>query len=82
MSKIEKLILKFSLKPKTFKWKDLETLLNGLGFEKLEGSGSRVKFIHKKGLQILSLHKPHPLPDLKSYQIRQIYNSLKEWGLI
>ena len=84
MSKIEKLITKFLSEPKDFEWDELRKLLINLGYEEFNSgktSGSRVKFISDKQADI-SLHKPHPTPILKKYQIKQIKELLKREGLI
>jgi hypothetical protein len=79
MSKHQKLIEKL-LTAKTFKWSELVKLLKGLGFDQIEGDGSRVKFI--KSEQIINLHKPHPQSEMKAYAVRQVRESLTEWGEI
>lgn len=84
MSKIEKLITRFLSEPKDFEWAELKKLLVSLGYEEFNSgktSGSRVKFISKKHADI-SLHKPHPTPILKKYQIKQIKELLKKEGLV
>jgi hypothetical protein len=43
--------------------------------------GSRVKFIHEM-LPPIILHKPHPTPLLKKYQLEQIEETLRREGLI
>jgi len=42
-------------------------------------SGSRVRFIHSNYSDII-LHKPHPNPELKSYQLKQIIIQLNKEG--
>jgi len=84
MSKIEKLIIRFLSEPKDFEWTELKKLLVSLGYEEFNSgktSGSRVKFISEKHADI-SLHKPHPTPILKKYQIKQIKELLKNEGLV
>lgn len=84
MSKIEKLITRFLSEPKDFEWAELKKLLISLGYEEYNSgktSGSRVKFISEKHADI-SLHKPHPTPILKKYQIKQIKELLKKEGLV
>ncbi len=80
MSKKDKLILKFLDIPprKDLTFKELSSLLKNLGFEKLEGAGSAVKFYHRKKDLLINLHKPHPSDILKVYIIKQIQNKLKE----
>jgi hypothetical protein len=43
--------------------------------------GSRVKFIHET-LPPIILHRPHPIPVLKKYQLEQIEETLRGEGLI
>ncbi len=78
MSKKEKLLKKFTQLPprKDLTFTELEALLQQLGFEKREGSGSRVKFV--KDELLINLHKPHPEDILKVYIVKQIQAKLKE----
>jgi hypothetical protein len=58
--------------------------LTGFGYALAKGGktgGSRVKFIHET-LPPIILHKPHPTPVLKKYQLEQIEETLKGEGLI
>lgn len=82
MTKAGKLIDKLKATPKTFKWAELEKVLTSLGFEKLEGAGSRVKFYNKDADVMINLHKPHPKPELKAYQVKQVVTNLKDGGLL
>lgn len=79
--KRDKLLDKLYSKPKDFKWSELQALLKGLGYEELQGSGSRVKFYLDSPRSIISLHKPHPEEALKPYMIKYIIESLKEIGV-
>lgn len=78
MSQQEKLLKKFLAKPilKDLTFRELEALLKSFGYEKKEGSGSRVKFYREKTQDLILLHKPHPRDILKSYVIRQIQEKL------
>ncbi len=80
MSKKDKLLNQFLAQPikKNLTFNELETLLLSLGYAKLEGVGSRVKFYHKSHRSVINLHKPHPNNVLKEYLIRQIQEKLKE----
>ena len=80
MSKKDKLLLKFLENPpkKDLTFKELNTLLISLGFIKIEGAGSAVKFYNKNKDLLINLHKPHPSDILKVYLIKQIQNKLKE----
>lgn len=83
MSKKEKLIARLLSRPKDFHYDEAKTLLLQLGFEeKYKGktSGSRVEFI--KGADTILLHKPHPSGELKSYQVKQLVDTLNELKLI
>jgi len=58
--------------------------LTGFGYALAKGGktgGSRVTFIHET-LPPIILHKPHPTPVLKKYQLEQIEETLKGEGLI
>jgi len=80
MSKKDKLIEKFLQTPprKDLTFKELNSLLISLGFSKIEGTGSAVKFYHKEKDLLINLHKPHPSDILKVYIIKQIQIKLKE----
>ncbi len=79
MAKQEKLFNKFTAVPpkKDLTFNELETLLNHYGFNKIEGNGSRVKFIHPTKQLVLSIHKPHPSNILKEYVVREVQALLK-----
>jgi predicted RNA binding protein YcfA (HicA-like mRNA interferase family) len=79
MSKKGKLINKFLEKPprKDLTYQELETLLLSLGYKKVAGAGSRVKFYREDGLFPISLHKPHPGNILKGYIVKEIQKILR-----
>lgn len=84
MTKIDKLQKRFLSNLKNFKWDELAVLLQGFGYKEYSAgktSGSRVRFIHPDYGDIM-MHKPHPRPELKSYQIKQIIEQLKKEGLL
>ncbi len=84
MSKREKLIQRFRALPRDFTWQELVTMLEGFGYKQYVGGksgGSRVKFRHEERLPII-LHKPHPTPFLKRYQLDQIMVVLRGEGLL
>ena len=74
MSKKEKLLKKFLAEParNDLTFNELRALLNHLGFEVKEGKGSRIKFFHKERKLMVSLHKPHPAPELCREFIRDV----------
>ena len=85
MGKSEKLIKRFLSKPKDFTYDELKRLLKSFGYEEAKTgktSGSRVAFINHETKHIIRLHKPHPKPELKQYQLNDIEQELRERGLI
>lgn len=84
MTKRQKVIERFEAMPADFTWQELETMLSGFGYTQLKAGktgGSRVKFMHET-LPPIILHKPHPKPVLKRYQLEQIEETLRNEGLI
>jgi len=84
MTKRDKILQRFLLKPRDFTWDELVKMLAGFGYELLKSGktgGSRVKFVHET-LPPIFLHRPHPAKVLKHYQIEQIEELLKNEGLI
>lgn len=85
MSKVEKLLRRFLSKPKDFTYEELTRLLAVFGYEEVakgKTSGSRVTFVNKKTKHIIKLHKPHPGPELKRYQMDDIEEALKSRGVM
>lgn len=84
MSKKEKLTQRLLSRPTDFTFNELVTLLKSLGYY-LETAGktggSRVIFMNPDG-DYIRLHKPHPLNNLKRYQIDDIIASLIERGFL
>ena len=84
MSKKQKVLSRLLTQPSDFTWQELKTLMTHLGYKEYHAgstSGLRVRFIQENCSDIM-LHKPHPLPILKKYQIKQIINCLEKEGLI
>lgn len=82
MSKQEKLLSKLLNKQSGFTWQELTALLQGLGYRKIEGQGSRVKFDNGNPRAMINLHRPHPGNELKIYVKRQVVEHLIAGGLI
>jgi len=80
MSKKDKLLKKFLHIPikKDLTFSELETLLMTLGYVRLEGSGSAIKFFNKEKNSLINLHKPHPNDILKVYLVKQIQEKIRE----
>jgi hypothetical protein len=84
MTKYDKLRTRFLTKPKDFTWQELVKILEGLDYCLIQGGktgGSRVRFIHAEYPPI-TLHKPHPKPVLKHYQLDAVISLLKQEGLL
>ena len=85
MSTKEKLINRFLGRPKDFTYDELKKLMNLLGYKEVSGgktSGSRVAFINSYTDHIIRLHKPHPKPVLKNYQLQMLIKELTEQNII
>jgi hypothetical protein len=85
MSRIDKLLKRFLSKPKDFTYAELRKLLTAYGYEEVSKgmtAGSRVAFIDRKTKHIIRLHKPHPEPELKQYQIQDVIDELRKTGRI
>jgi len=84
MTKREKLIDRLLIKPTDFTWSELTKALGCFGYKQISAGktgGSRVRFIHPEFPPII-LHKPHPKPVLKHYQLEQIIEQLKQEKLV
>lgn len=84
MTKTDKLKKRLLSYPRDFKWDELKKLLGALGYKESnlgKTSGSRVRFVSENHPAIL-LHKPHPNPEMKKYQLKQIVELLEKEGLL
>jgi hypothetical protein len=84
MSKHDKLVKRFLSRPVDFTWNELTSLLGGFGYVPAKAGktgGSRVRFDHESSPPII-LHRPHPTPVLKRYQIEQIEEALRKGDLL
>ena len=84
MAKQEKLIGRFLAKPKDFSWNELVKLLSYFEYKQAsvgKTGGSRARFVRIDSPPI-TLHKPHPKPILKRYQIDEIIHLLKREALL
>lgn len=82
MSKLEKLLNKLNNARNTFVWTDLVTLLAGVGYEKKEMAGSRVRFYNGETQHMIRLHKPHPENVIKGGALKDIQTALREEGIL
>lgn len=65
--------------PKAMPFRDIESLLKGLGCKAREREGSRVVFV-KDGVP-WATHRPHPDKEAREYQIRGVRSFLEELGI-
>jgi hypothetical protein len=56
------------------RWDDVRSLFKALGADEIEGSGPRVRFTLNG--RVLSLHRPHPKPELKKYAVEDVRDFL------
>jgi len=85
MSRIQKNVLRLLSRSKHYRYNELKSLLEYFGYrEATQGktSGSRVAYVHISTSHIIRLHKPHPSPYLKSYQINYLINELALQGYL
>ncbi|MDT3699321.1 MAG: type II toxin-antitoxin system HicA family toxin [Thermincola sp.] len=85
MSKREKLRKRLLEKPRDFTYDEAKSFLSQLGYKednRGRASGSRVAFVHTQTKHIIRLHKPHPGNILKSYQIDELIEALRNQGVI
>lgn len=85
MSKTDKLLKRFLSKPTDFTYSELKRFLSTYGYKEAKtgkASGSRVAFINYKTRHIIRLHKPHPHPELKQYQLDDVLEELKKQGIV
>ncbi|MCK9363976.1 MAG: type II toxin-antitoxin system HicA family toxin [Syntrophales bacterium] len=83
MSKHDKLVKRFLTHPLDFSWDELTALLTGFGYRSAKAGktgGSRVRFDHQTADPII-LHRSHPTPILKRYQIEQVEEILKRGNI-
>ena len=81
MSRKDKLLHRLFLRPKDFRWDELQTLLSGLGYKEISGSGSRVKFFNSILNSLIILHKPHPGNIMKEYALSNVIEKLEDKGI-
>lgn len=85
MSRLKKLIERLLSKPNDFAFSDLEKILTNFGYEEFKTgktSGSRAAFVNRNTMHIIRLHKPHPKPVLKIYQINFLIEEFEKEGYL
>lgn len=84
MSKLSKTLARIQATPtpSDFKWDELQSLLERLGYKCISGQGARRKFVHEETKALISLHKPHPSPDVGKKCLDTVVEFLKDQGHI
>lgn len=84
MGQREKLIRRLQSMPRDFTFDEAETLLGYLGYYRLNKgrtSGSRVMFVCPSH-GVIQMHRPHPGNELRSYQVKQLLETLEREELL
>lgn len=68
--------------PADVRWDEMAGLLQSLGFRPLNNDGSRRKFEHPDTGDSISLHQPHPAPEMKRYAVREVVAFLRQNGYL
>ncbi len=82
-SKLDKAKIRLKSEPKDYTFTEARAFLISLGYEeynKGKTSGSRVMFLRRADGDKISLHKPHPGNEMKSYAVRQLKEHLQSIG--
>ncbi len=82
MARTEKLLAKLTNRSGSFTWSELVKLLRRLGYQQVEGAGSRIKFDNGDPNALISLHRPHPGHEVKLYARKQIIETLRNGGVV
>lgn len=65
--------------PVNLEWRRIESLFTALGAQRIEGEGSRARFVLNGVLA--SFHRPHPGKEAKPYQVRDARDFLLQAGV-
>jgi len=63
----------------TLEWARVEALFLAIGCQRVEGRGSRVRFVF--GAHVATFHRPHPSNDAKPYQVADARDFLMSIGV-
>ena len=64
---------------KKLDWVNIESLFIALGSQKIEGKGSRVRFVLNE--IVGTFHRPHPEKEAKPYQVKDAREFLQRAGV-
>lgn len=65
--------------PVNVEWARIESLLMAIGCQRIEGNGSRVRFVY--GTTVGTFHRPHPAKEAKQYQVDDARKFLETIGV-
>lgn len=60
-------------------WRHMESLFLAVGAKRIEGAGSRVRFVLNE--VVATFHRPHPQKEAKPYQVRDARAFLEKAGV-
>ena len=66
--------------PADIRWQDIVSLLEAVGIELSQGSGSRVRL--KTATERMVIHQPHPGPNVGKATVRDIAKFLKKLRIL
>lgn len=79
MSRKDKQLARLREGPRDYTWDEAVAVLSACGFELENRSGSRRAFVHYSGRKLI-MHRPHPDPRLKRYQVLDVIEALRDVG--
>ena len=84
MSKRQKRLERFLAIPKDFRWDELVTVMEDLGFDlDRSGGGSHGHFVLRTDPdKVIATYRPHPNGIMYSVQIKETVKKLKELGVL
>lgn len=70
--------------PKDFRWDDLVTVMDNLGFDlDQSGGGSHGHFVFREDAdRVIDIYRPHPDGIMYGKQLREVVDKLKNWGIL
>lgn len=84
MSTLKKALLRISLRPKGYTYREAKSLLHQLGFREFnmgKTSGSRVRFYRESDGRVIMLHKPHPGDTMTPGAVRDLADFIERLGI-
>lgn len=66
--------------PTSLEWRQIESLFLAVGANRIEGTGSRVRF-ELNGV-VATFHRPHPQKEAKGYQVKDARVFLEKAGVL